>query len=195
MLVAASLIARVAALLLVPAAVSQAQVIAFAGSRTAQRIPVPPPNPARCGPPPSTLITGVNGIGTSSLGAFTTVESNCLNPITGSLFNGLFSFLFAGGNTFFGTATGRVVLPPVEGKTTNTFEYLITGGTGQFAGATGRLHVEGAVTFNPDGTTDNTFRYIGTISTVPEPSTALLVGAGLAGLGMCARQRRAGRLD
>ena len=112
------------------------------------------------------LIGGIVGTGTSNLGAFTTAESNCLNPITGSLFNGLFTFGFAGVGRIYGT-------------TTNVFEYLTTGGTGLYAGATG-----------PDNTTGNTFTYAGSFGTVPEPSTLAAVGAGLVGIGVTVRRRR-----
>ena len=185
-----SKLAGVAVLLMPAAAAARAQVTPFTGTRTAENIPVPGPNVGRCGAPPNTLISGIVGAGTSNLGAFTTVESNCLNPITGSLFNGLFTFEFGGGSTLFGTATGTVVLPPVGGTTTNTFEYVITGGTGLYAGATGRLQVNGVVRFNPDGTTGNTFTYNGSFSTVPEPSTVLLVAAGLLGGSAAVRNRR-----
>jgi hypothetical protein len=179
-----------AALLFVPPAAVRAQVIPFTGTRTAENIPVPAPNVGRCGAPPNTLISGIFGTGTSNLGAFTTVESNCLNPVTGSLFNGLFTFQFATGSTLFGTATGTVALPPVNGTTTNVFEYLITGGTGLYAGGAGRLQVNGVVRFNPDGTTGNTFTYSGSFSTVPEPSAVLVLGVGLVGAAATARQRR-----
>lgn len=181
----------VAAFVLVPAGALRAQAIPFTGVRTAEGIPAPAPDIARCGAPPNALIGGIVGTGTSSLGVFTTVESNCLNPITGSLFDGRFSFRFADGSTLFGTAAGTVVLPPVGGSTTNKFVYIVTGGTELFAGATGRLDVAGVVRFDPDGTTSNAFTYSGTINTVPEPSTLLLVGAGLAGVAVAARRRRA----
>ena len=184
------LVQLTAALMLLPAGAAGAQTIPFTGTRSAANIPVPAPDVGRCGAPPASLIAGIVGSGTSNLGAFTTVESNCLNPVTGSLYNGLFTFRFADGSTLFGTATGSVVLPPVGGSTTNTFVYLVTGGSAMFAGATGRLDVNGVVRFNPDGTTSNTFTYSGTISTVPEPATLLLVGVGLAGVAATARRRR-----
>lgn len=180
----------VAALALAPIGAARAQTIPFTGTRTAENIAPAAPNAARCGGPPNVLIDGIAGVGTSNLGAFATVESNCLNPATGSLFGGLFTFRFGDGSTFFGTGTGTVVLPPIGGVAPNAFVYVVTGGTGRFAGATGRLESDGQVRFGPDGTTSNTFAYRGTITTVPEPSTVLLVGAGLVGLAGVARRRR-----
>ncbi len=54
------------------------------------------------------------GTGTSNLGSLTTNESHCGNRATGALFNGLFTFDFGSGNTFFGTYTGVINL--MEGR-------------------------------------------------------------------------------
>jgi hypothetical protein len=43
------------------------------------------------------------------LGSFTSTESHCLNSATGNLSNGLFTFDFGGGNTFFGTYVGTTL--------------------------------------------------------------------------------------
>jgi hypothetical protein len=51
------------------------------------------------------------------------------------------------------------------------------------------------VRFNPDGTTGNTFTYSGSFSTVPEPSTLLLLGVGLGGVAATVRVRRGAARD
>ena len=172
------------------AAVTRADTITFTGSRSAANIAPAAPNVGRCGAPPGLLIGGIMGTGSSNLGAFTTQESNCVNPATGGLFNGLFTYTFADGSTLFGTATGTVTLPPVNGIASNSLTYNITGGTGVFSGATGTLLASGQIMFNPDGTTSNTFNITGTINTVPEPATLLLLGTGIAGVAAKVRKRR-----
>lgn len=181
-----------AVLCLGAAAVTRADTISFTGTRSAANIPPAAPNVGRCGAPPNLLISGINGTGTSNLGAFTTEESNCINPVTGTLFNGLFTYNFANGSTLFGTASGTVTLPPINGIALNSLTYNITGGTGLFSGATGTLLVNGQVMFNPDGTTSNTFNISGTVTTVPEPATLLLLGVGLAGVAAKVSKRRKG---
>lgn len=172
------------------AAVTRADTISFTGSRSAANIPPAAPNIGRCGAAPNLLISGIMGTGTSNLGAFTTVESNCVNPITGTLSNGLFTFDFANGSTLFGTTSGTVILPPINGIAPNSLIFSITGGTGLFAGATGSLLVNGQVTFLPGGFTNNTLNFNGTITTVPEPTTMLLLGTGLAGVAAKVRKGR-----
>lgn len=172
------------------AAVTRADTITLTGSRSATNIPPAAPNIGRCGAAPNLLISGIMGAGTSNLGAFTTAESTCVNPVTGILSNGLFTFDFANGSTLFGTTSGLVILPPINGIAPNSLTFIITGGTGLFAGATGSLLVNGQVTFLPGGFTNNTFNINGTITTVPEPTTLLLLGPGLAGVVMKARRGR-----
>jgi hypothetical protein len=46
------------------------------------------------------------------LGSFTSTESHCQNNATGNIFDGLFTFDFGGGNTFFGTYVGTLVGTP-----------------------------------------------------------------------------------
>jgi hypothetical protein len=107
---------------------------------------------------------------------------------TGDISNGLFSFNFANGNTLFGTISGTTA-PRVGDVATNFFTFSITGGTGLFNGATGTLSGPGTLTFITGGfNLTNTFS--GTITTVPEPTTLLLLGTGLAGVVAKVRKKR-----
>ncbi len=171
------------------AASTQADTITFNGSRQILNNPPSAPNLARCGAPPNNLVSANPGTGASNLGAFTTAESFCANSATGDISNGLFSFDFANGNTLFGTISGTTALPPVGGVATNFFIFSITGGTGLFNGATGTLSGPGTLTFITGGfNLTNTFS--GTITTVPEPTTLLLLGTGLAGVVAKVRKKR-----
>jgi len=172
------------------AASTQADTITFNGFRQILNNPPSAPNLARCGDPPNNLVSANPGTGASNLGPFTTAESFCANSATGDISNGLFSFDFANGNTLFGTISGTTALPPVGGVATNFFIFSITGGTGLFNGATGTLSGPGTLTILPGGFTNGTNTLSGTITTVPEPTTMLLLGTGLAGVATKMRKRR-----
>ncbi len=188
----------VALLCIGSAAVAHADTIAFTGSRDFSGGPLAVPNPARCGPfPPNVLVTLPPGVGASNLGSFTSTESHCVNPLEGSihnLFNGLFSYDFGGGNSFFGTYVGRVVgvppLPIPPGTVVGvSFTYTLTGGTGLFTAASGSLIANGTTTFTPTGTNSH-IDISGTVNTIPEPATVVLLGTGLAGVVAKVRKRR-----
>lgn len=168
-----------------------AQPFTFVGSRTATNIPPGALDVPRCGAAPNVLLSGIFGIGTSNLGAFTTEESNCLNPPAGQLFNGLWRFTFSDASTLFGTDTGTVGLPPVGGVAPVSLLFTVTGGTGRFGSATGDLSVGGQIQFNRGGTTTSSVSITGSIATVPEPSTVALVGLGLGSMLASGAGRRA----
>jgi PEP-CTERM motif len=127
-------------------------------------------------------VTEPPGIGTSNFGGFTSSDSHCTNVTTGSTFNGLFTYDFGGGDTFFGTSGGIIVgpLPPPIGAVLDvTIFYTLTGGTGLFEGAVGSLLGIGTATATVSGTVSH-LEITGTVNTVPEPTTMLLLGTGLA---------------
>lgn len=172
---------------------ARAETFAFTGDFQNFNNPPAIPDVGRCGAfPPNLLVSPNPGAGTSNLGAFTLTGSFCTNIITG-VQNGIFSIDFtsglASGSTLFGTQSGTTATP-VGGFATNFFTFSITGGTGLFAGATGTLSGPGTVTFLPGNFTNGTGTLNGTITTVPEPATMLLLGTGLAGLGVAASKRR-----
>ncbi len=171
------------------ASVARADTIAFTGSRQHLNNPPSAADVGRCGAAPPNFFTTLNpGTGTSNLGAFASTGSNCVNVATGDISNGLFSFNFANGNTLFGTISGTTA-PRVGDVATNFFTFSITGGTGLFNGATGTLSGPGTLTFITGGfNLTNTFS--GTITTVPEPTTLLLLGTGLAGVVAKVRKKR-----
>ncbi len=191
----------VALLCIGSATLAHADTITFTGSRAYSGGRGLVPDPVRCGPaPPNFLATLPPGVGASNLGSFTSTENHCVNtttgPTTGTIFDGLFTFDFGGSNTFFGTYVGTVVgipPPPAPPGTilTVTFNYTLTGGTGSFVNASGNLLGTGTVTVNPLPIGDSSRIDInGTITTIPEPATMVLLGTGLAGIGAAVRKRR-----
>ena len=174
------------------ATIAHADVITFTGSRDVTNAPLAAPNIGRCGAPPNLLVSLPPGTGTSNLGSFTSTESHCVNVTTGDLSNGLFTFDLGGGNTFFGTYVGTVALPlpPPTGVAAVSEMFTITGGTGIFTAASGSLIATGVLTFNANGTTNSRLDFSGTINTVPEPMTVVLLGTGLAGIAAKVRKRR-----
>jgi hypothetical protein len=109
---------------------------------------------------------------------------------TGNVSNGQFAWDFGGGNSLLGTFLGTATLPPVLGVAPFSETFTVTGGTGLFGGAGGLLLATGTLSFNPNGTVNTHADFRGTINTVPEPATLLLLGTGLAGVAARALKRK-----
>ncbi len=139
--------------------------------------------------------------GTSNFGAFTANQSHCLDggpPIaTGAAdqpyYDGLFSYVFAGGDTLTGTYGGVLSNAGTMGVIDNVQHFLITGGTGQFAGAEGGFLGTGQLRFVPGSPPLATLTISdGIIRTgaVPEPASWALLIAGFGAIGASLRRQR-----
>jgi hypothetical protein len=104
--------------------------------------------------------------------------------------NGHVELDFGGGNTLFGT-WGSVSSPsgtPLLLQVVGTGG--ITGGTGSFQGYTGSFTANGYLDRRDSAVAGSAFAFRGQLAPVPEPTTFVLMLAGLGALGALARRRR-----
>ena len=144
----------------------------------------------RCPAPATTILIDTPGT-VDSFGAVTTTQSHCIEPFSSDFTDGIFTFTFSDGSTFFGTYGGTLVplAPPVfriNGAA------VITGGTGIFTTATGSGVASGT---NNLSTGEFDFVLRGSVTApgltaIPEPGSMLLLAGGLGGILITRCRRR-----
>jgi hypothetical protein len=119
----------------------------------------------------------------TTYGSFTPTSTSTVDfsdPPKIVITNGMISLVFGSGEldgTSSGTGMGNG-----SGMATFTADFIITGGTGIFANDVGKVTVTGTLKTTSPTTEAVTASYTGSLSTVPEPSSVLLVAAALAGV-------------
>jgi hypothetical protein len=138
-------------------------------------------NPCLCVFDSSFTGSGVDSVS----GSFTTTNMGPLifSSLTMFTSSGTFEDVLAGG-TLFGTFTGSGT---VDG--TVTTHSLFTGGTGMFAGDTGESTITSICTTTSPTTSSCTGKFATSITTAPEPTSLVLL---LAGIGLLLAMRKRG---
>ncbi len=189
-----------AALGMALATAAHGTTLAFSGTFTNTNAPGAPGG--RCAVATVTISNTApfSASGTSNFGAFTAVQSHCLDsgpplavgaPPT-PYYDGLFTYSFATGATLSGTYTGVLTNGGSFGLVDNVQDFVVTGGTGQFAHATGMFTGNGDIRFGmgrPTATLTITDGLID-VGAVPEPATWGLMIAGFGASGAMLRNRR-----
>lgn len=138
---------------------------------------------------PGIFIQNFTGDGDdTTFGSFTPSGQSTIdfsNPPHILISNGMLSEVFTNG-TLQGTSSGDGTASG-HGTATFTIDYVITGGSGVFTGATGVATLIGTITQTSPTTESISGSYTGSLTQVPEPSTLILLTAGLAGFGLLRR--------
>ncbi len=139
--------------------------------------------------------------GTSTAGAFTSVQSHCLDagpPVAPGAaavpyYDGRFTYSFADGATLTGTYAGLLSNSGSPGVITNVQNFVATGGTGLFAGASGSFSGTGDIRFGggPPAASLTIADARITVASVPEPASWGLLVGGFALTGAMMRRRTA----
>lgn len=120
--------------------------------------------------------------GSGTFGSLTYSSGEVLNLATGQGI-GTNRFLLAGGDELFGSFTVQL-LPGADPSLFDLLGQMVfSGGTGGFLGASGTAAFQGRGQFVSASLALTHFEFRGTVSTVPEPATALLVALGLVACG------------
>lgn len=179
--------------LLAAAALAAIAAPAAAAPFTAKIVNVSPPGVpnGRCAPAITVRIGDSVGsaTGISNFGAFEPEHSSCTaGPPPTAIYDGLFDWTFANGDSLSGTFFGQIAPTGTPGVLSITNSWTVTGGTGIFAGVTGSLTSTGTVRFDR-GNSIGDIDFTGTLNRVPEPASWAMMMGGFMLTGTALRRR------
>ncbi len=179
---------------------AQARTVMFSGSQSNTNAPGAPGGPCSGFTVSIANVAPFISTGTSNLGAFSTTQRHCLDappPLAPGAaavpyYDGVFTYLFADGDTLFGDYTGTLSNSGAFGMVSNSQVFNITGGSGKFAGATGGFTGTGGISFVPGRPPTSNIAFSGAIdvAAVPEPAAWALMISGFGLAGTALRRRR-----